>query len=335
MKVLVYGDLSHGQLQVVWRCRDILRNEYGLELETGGFIKPGQDAILLVHSPVDSWPEWLDYRRSKLNVVVLERIDGPQLTGPVRRSLSHPNLKAVIKNTVYSDWRSYNEPFWRCHEPILRAMMNDRSRREEAKRPEPITQEMACKLKLGFSFAAYPHCDPLRNLNAGDLIQPRPYKLHFAGTVEYEGGDDIEWLRWHRRRAFEEVGRTPWQNINCAGRGYDFSEYFRTMRQSEFVVSPWGLGEPCYRDFEAAMSGCMVVKPDTQYILTVPTDFYRIPIFGRCMVKPDFSDLREVVEKCEPLDQNSRNVWADYIARHNSTASIAKRLAAILWGAVK
>lgn len=334
MRILVYGDLNHGQLQAVWRCRDLLQTQYGISLFHVS--EPGNAAVtdlLLIHTATDGWDEAL--KMASIPVVILERIDGPQLSADVRKHIGHTNVRAVIKNTIYSAYEYYNQGPWRRHEEWCRASTNGREA-EFFTYPEGewITPDEYRKLCIGFSFAAYPHMDEVRNLEPYELSLPRLYTCHFAGTADY--GQEMDWLNWHRMQAVaavEKLGRGP--NIAFYGRKMQFPEYFSTMRQAEFVVSPWGLGEPCYRDFEAVLSGCMVIKPDTRHILTNPAQFYRIPQIERCICKPDFSDLAEIVENVRRVPIGDRIQWARHVAESNGTPAITRRLAMIFKGCLR
>lgn len=46
--------------------------------------------------------------------------------------------------------------------------------------------------------------------------------------------------------------------------------FFRELEQSKLVVSPFGWGEIAYRDFEAILSGAMLLKPDMRHMDTWP-----------------------------------------------------------------
>ncbi len=46
--------------------------------------------------------------------------------------------------------------------------------------------------------------------------------------------------------------------------------YLRTMRTSKTVVSPYGWGEICYRDFESYIAGAALIKPDMDHLETWP-----------------------------------------------------------------
>jgi len=52
------------------------------------------------------------------------------------------------------------------------------------------------------------------------------------------------------------------------------NKYLKELRESKTCVSPFGRGEICYRDFEAIINGCLLIKPDMDHIVTWP-DIYR------------------------------------------------------------
>ena len=47
-------------------------------------------------------------------------------------------------------------------------------------------------------------------------------------------------------------------------------EYRKNMYESKFVVSPFGCGEICYRDYETFMAGAALIKPDMSHLETWP-----------------------------------------------------------------
>ncbi|MCF8354375.1 MAG: hypothetical protein K9H48_07970 [Melioribacteraceae bacterium] len=69
--------------------------------------------------------------------------------------------------------------------------------------------------------------------------------------------------------------------------------YLELMKQSKVCVSPWGLGEICFRDFEAISNGAILIKPDMSYLETWPNIFIPYKTYIPCNY--DFSDLEEVV----------------------------------------
>lgn len=344
MRIAFHADLTHNQAAVLWRCRDEL-SRLGINLFDGISSNAPADAHV-VHSAIPGFESVIEpLLAGDAPVAILERIDGGQLTGAVRKYLSHPNLVVVIKNTVYEDIRKYNSSCWRGHEWACRQAMGETGTEPMLPERKWISEADYAKLKVGFSFAAYEHMRPLVEspYSGGD----RPYLLNFAGTVDY--GPDMPWLNWHRQRCVEAIRAIPGNHFCEVGRPLSREEYWDSLRKSIFCVSPWGLGEPCWRDFEGVLCGCVVIKPDTKYMNTYPRAFYRYSIVS---CRPDFSDLAQCVASRGPhhsgfdlmrmLDEHERlNVSipemialvkggsADMVKESSSTEAVAARMADI------
>ena len=72
----------------------------------------------------------------------------------------------------------------------------------------------------------------------------------------------------------------------------DQDEYYAEMLRSKICVSPFGYGELCWRDFEAILCGCLLVKPDMGHIETAPDIFVAGVTY--VPVRWDYADLPEV-----------------------------------------
>ncbi len=68
-------------------------------------------------------------------------------------------------------------------------------------------------------------------------------------------------------------------------------EYYREIMKSKICISPFGYGEICWRDFEAIICRCLVIKPDMSHVETNP-DIFK-PYQTYVPVRWDFSDLEE------------------------------------------
>lgn len=96
----------------------------------------------------------------------------------------------------------------------------------------------------------------------------------------------------------------------------DQKQYYQEMRSSRICISPFGYGEFCWRDFEAVLMGCMLVKPEVSHLRTEPNIF--IPGETYVPVRWDFSDLLDVCKY--------------YTGNEEARISIAKRAYAVLLG---
>lgn len=79
--------------------------------------------------------------------------------------------------------------------------------------------------------------------------------------------------------------------------------YYEEMLSSRLCVSPFGFGELCWRDFEAVLCGCLLVKPDMNHVRTRP-DLY-VPYETYIPVRWDYQDLEA---QCLPylMDESLR-----------------------------
>lgn len=266
MRVLFLYDPKSTQASPVLRAMPELK-ERGIDLS------PSHSTFDLVFAQQTRWgdvPEGFP-------IVILERIDGAQLTSTARIVLKHPNVKACVKNTIFADLSEYNRTRWRYHEDVIRRLKGDANSKE----PPGLLLEKheLSKIKLGFSFGSYDKLDAFAN-QVIDWEAERPIDVFFAGTVDYN--DDL--ITWHRQKCVEAVKALGCKTVCEPGRAMNQNVYRTAMLSSKIVVAPWGWGESTYREYEGALSGCVVIKPSSRHMLN--------PDSLQChWCKPDFSDL--------------------------------------------
>lgn len=73
------------------------------------------------------------------------------------------------------------------------------------------------------------------------------------------------------------------------------AEFISESKNSKCILSPFGWGEICGRDFEAFVYGACMIKQDMSHCITYP-DAYQA-IFNYVPLKWDFSDFKEVLSK--------------------------------------
>lgn len=111
----------------------------------------------------------------------------------------------------------------------------------------------------------------------------------------------------------------PWELLeSTSGITYEkdkrpFPEFANVMRQSKCTLSPFGMGEICFRDFEIIQFGSVMIKPDMSNVLTIP-DIY-IPYETYIPCSHDWSDLIEKIQwvkdnpvKCKEITENARQI---------------------------
>mgnify|MGYP003647410501 CR=1 FL=1 len=74
-----------------------------------------------------------------------------------------------------------------------------------------------------------------------------------------------------------------------------YLEYIDVLKRSKVAISPYGMGEVCFRDFEYMQYGIPIIKPTMSNVNTIP-DFY---MDGKTYIqcKFDYSDLNEVLDE--------------------------------------
>jgi len=107
-------------------------------------------------------------------------------------------------------------------------------------------------------------------------------------------------------------------------------QYFRELRSSKLIFSPFGWGETCWRDFEAVCYGGLLIKPSMDHIDTEPNIF--IPGETYVPVAWDFSDLEskchyylEHPEEATRIAKNAQEVYRAYF-KNNEFAKKIKHL---------
>ena len=113
------------------------------------------------------------------------------------------------------------------------------------------------------------------------------------GNMDHEVRTDVLYTK-HRKGA--------WDTLDDLGERYNIvkgqstpQQFVEVMKRSKVGLSPFGMGELCYRDLELIQYGCLLIKPDMSKVITEP-DFFK-PMETYVPVKPDWSDLNETIEK--------------------------------------
>jgi len=83
--------------------------------------------------------------------------------------------------------------------------------------------------------------------------------------------------------------------------------YAEELTSVKAVISPFGWGEVCFRDFEALMYGALMIKPDMTHLETFP-DVYH----PQLSVKWDGTDLRNKIEEVLALGPAEAQRWVDW-----------------------
>lgn len=242
-------------------------------------------------------------------IILLDRIDSPSII--CRSALSCSNVITVIKNSLYRPLSLYNESydFGVKHLSIINSVSGLPD--NHLSRYEHLTQNQLNKLTTGWNYSFYDHLLPLRQYSFSE--NERPYDLNYAGTIDY--GEKV--VTKHRQDAYDICDNMKSYNVFLSSkRTYSREDYWYSLMKSKSVLSPWGNGELCYRDYEAILCGCVLIKPNTDHVSVWPDIFQNGKTYVACNY--DFHDVPTIVndiknnwEKYRDIRQNAYKIIKD------------------------
>jgi hypothetical protein len=104
--------------------------------------------------------------------------------------------------------------------------------------------------------------------------------------------------------------------------------YYQELYDSKITLSPFGWGEVCFRDFEAVISGSLLLKPDMSHLKTWP-DIY-IPYETYVPVNWDGTDIVAKAEFYLAHDRERSRITENAYERYNAQlAGLEDRFASL------
>lgn len=181
---------------------------------------------------------------------------------------------------------------------------------------KPLTDAQIGKLKLAWNIGIgqYPKtrinravCTRLGDAGMLDamslfLVHPRRYRAKAERTnaicpMRFRADEEPKTLNYNRVLFSEIAAKRP--DLFAFGK-LDLTAYNRELRNAKLTFASYGLGEICFRDFEAIINRSLMLKPDMDHLITWP-DVYRknetyVPL------KWDGSDFIEKIEYWRDAD---------------------------------
>lgn len=96
----------------------------------------------------------------------------------------------------------------------------------------------------------------------------------------------------HRTKAWEILNTLT--QYSTATKKLPKGEFLNLMANSKVALSPFGMGEICFRDFELMQYGTIMIKPSMDHLQTIPNPYIAGETY--VSVKHDWSNLEEVLE---------------------------------------
>lgn len=107
-------------------------------------------------------------------------------------------------------------------------------------------------------------------------------------------------------------------------------DYNIELKNVQAVLSPFGWGEVCFRDFEAVFNGSVLIKPNMDHLVTYP-DIFK-PNITYISIDWDGVDLidktNSVLGDQKLLDSLSSNAWEELSIAYNNIDFIVEKLIA-------
>lgn len=254
----------------------------------------------------------LDFRKRKIPkttpVVLVERVDCANSW--CRDLIRKTNVHAVLKVCTLRDPQNHNITGGRHHEWLLG---------EPVKKCVKISDHDLNLIKPGASYHSYNIMKPWQE--DFDLHASRDIDVTFMGTVNYGSRSRLTEHRKSLIKKLRELCRTKgWKGIISGDKKVPRGEYNEILKRSKVVVSPWGFGESCYRDFEALYAGALLVKPDSHGVLTWPD------------IHPTYSSLSDAITSftaswehgLSHLIEQLLHNWYDLGERRESSRNLLK-----------
>jgi len=246
------------------------------------FVDQNPDVILIFGRPIKNM------QSLKHPIIVLDEEESASIVGKSKESLRNPSTIALFKNTTLRPKSLYNDtPFGKYHFKIINNDHTAFKKRKSQAFSKTMQRKIQSVLWDTRRSAFSNNLKPLTT-NIIDFEEERPVDVFFAGTVNLKRPPGH-----HRKKLFKKLETIKNLNIVTHIGRLPKEEYFDLLKKSKIVVSPWGNGEWCWRDYEAIYSGALVIKPDTSFVQSVPDLYCNDKYYVAC--KPDFSDLEKKI----------------------------------------
>lgn len=262
------------------------------------------------------------FKYLKKPVIICERYDSTSI-GSSYHYYSDPSVKAVFKNYIPRDKKMLLEETVkkRYHYSILSDIYNDLTIPKESVHQD--TEKYIDKFRCVLWYLPYSHLDTNKHMRHIVSIRNTEKKDIDIFCIFHEHKDV---LGTHRNKIGEIVKSKLGDRYNIVfGSNYDQNTYHSLLSRSKICIAPWGLGERIALDQKGLLAGCVLLKPDSDYVLTYP-DLYQEKYYVK--FKQDLSDIEDIcVEVLTNLDKyRVRTEEANKLLEENDVDTMIKQI---------
>ena len=173
-------------------------------------------------------------------------------------------------------------------------------------------------INLGY-WNDYSNLHPINNNKQIDLCAI--FQAQHSYNEDHGIRNDLHYID-HRQGLWDKL--EPLKNkYNMLTEKMPFQQYVQNLWNSKISLSPFGMGELCFRDLESMMFGTIILKPSHKKVDTIPNIMIDDETFIPC--KYDWSDLEEKIdyiltnfnELNEKINFNIRKVFSEKCTNEN------------------
>ena len=140
---------------------------------------------------------------------------------------------------------------------------------------------------MGHLLPEYKNFHPLNKNKSIDVCAI--YTAEHRYNEDHHIRNDLYYTK-HRVEAWNKIGNKH----DTRKDKLPYQEYIQTLYNSKIAISPFGMGELCFRDFENIQFGTITIKPDMSRVNTSPNIYVDGETYIAC--KYDWSDLDEKID---------------------------------------
>ena len=280
-----------------------LFNDVGIDFIIAGDSVDSWDISILgdecfINRRAKSLQESIDYGLERLHEIdgrymLYDGSDSPSILGSYE-VFENSNAERLIKNQMYA------KDVYSIPSPLGKEWWNMYAGREDkishdVKRYDDIVLS-------GYNLGYY-HPHYLQFANHEVKKEHDVFAVYQADHKEnYDFGirNDLYYNR-HRKRSLDELDKLDGTYNIVFGRLLP-EDYNIALSKSKCAVSPFGMGEICFRDFETWNMGCILIKPFMDNVITYPNPYIDRDTYFAC--NNNWDDLNDIIDVVLSLNNN-------------------------------
>ena len=280
-----------------------LFNDVGIDFIISGDMVDSWDISILgdecfINRRAKSLQESIDYGLERLHEIdgrymLYDGSDSPSILGSYE-VFENSNAERLIKNQMYA------KDVYSIPSPLGKEWWNMYAGREDkishdVKRYDDIVLS-------GYNLGYY-HPHYLQFANHEVKKEHDVFAVYQADHKEnYDFGirNDLYYSR-HRKRSLDELDKLD-GTYNVVSNRLLPEDYNIALSKSKCAVSPFGMGEICFRDFETWNMGCILIKPFMDNVITYPNPYIDRETYFAC--NNNWDDLNDIIDVVLSLNNN-------------------------------